>query len=239
MHSILSFSSLGLKKLKSNPDPAKFENYFQKIHGSGDRLLGLLNDLLDISKLEAGKMVLNYERADVSELLCESLSDLDSEARSKELDINLVPVEFDTKVECDKTRLIQVLINLLSNAIKFSPAGGRIDVTLEEASLTLGRRKEDSGALPAIDICIADQGPGVPEEELDVIFDEFTQSSKTNDGSGGTGLGLAISKSIVEAHRGNVWVENGRTGGAQFHVVLPVYSLMLLENNAISLHPIS
>lgn len=114
----------------------------------------------------------------------------------------------EDKLTCDKQRLTQVMINLLSNAIRCSSEGDNIKVNL--TSLPYHFR-----------ICVSDQGIGVPENECDLIFDKFVQSSKTKNHTGGTGLGLSICKEIVSAHQGIIWVENNASGGASFFIDLP------------------
>jgi len=117
-----------------------------------------------------------------------------------------------------------VIYNLLANAIKFSPEGGTITVELRGAELPGGRRLDDSGVQPAIALRFMDHGIGIPEGELESIFDHFVQSSATRTGAGGTGLGLAISRSIVAQHRGTIVANNNVGGGACFTVTLPVNS---------------
>ena len=123
-------------------------------------------------------------------------------------------------VRIDHLRMGQVIRNLLSNAIKFSPDGGTIEICIDEAVLP-GRRATDLGSLAAISLTVRDQGVGVPEEELEAIFDKFVQSSKTKSGAGGTGLGLSICREIVRAHRGTIQAYNNPQEGASLIVVLP------------------
>jgi signal transduction histidine kinase len=103
---------------------------------------------------------------------------------------------------------LQVLRNLLSNAVKFSPEGGRIDIELQQ----------EPGS---VKVSLRDQGIGIPEDELEAVFDKFIQSSKTKTGAGGTGLGLAICQEIVVGHRGRIWAENNPGGGARLNFVVP------------------
>jgi signal transduction histidine kinase len=111
---------------------------------------------------------------------------------------------------------------LLSNAIKFSPKGGTIRVELSYNVLPAGRRAQDRGSQPGLSISFIDQGIGIPEEELESIFDEFVQSSATKSGAGGTGLGLAICRAIVSQHRGTIAAHNNPGPGACFVVTLPL-----------------
>jgi signal transduction histidine kinase len=111
---------------------------------------------------------------------------------------------------------------LLSNAIKFSPVGGSIRIALACASLPAGRRAGDAGFQAALEISFIDQGVGIPEDELETIFDKFVQSTATKSGAGGTGLGLAICRGIVSQHRGTIVAHNNSGQGACFVVTLPL-----------------
>ena len=113
--------------------------------------------------------------------------------------------DFDPRATVDEARIGQVIRNLLSNAAKFSPEGGTISMALS--------RDGDSFRLS-----IRDEGPGIPDDELEAVFDKFVQSSKTKSGAGGTGLGLSICRQIVDAYNGRIWAENRPEGGAVFHV---------------------
>jgi signal transduction histidine kinase len=122
----------------------------------------------------------------------------------------------------DHKRLDQVWRNLLGNAIKFTPEQRSIHVEIAEGIIPAGRRAGDSGEIQALRITVADEGVGIPEAELDAIFDKFTQSSRTASGAGGTGLGLAICREIIHAHRGIIRAHNRPEGGAVFDVLLPL-----------------
>lgn len=112
-------------------------------------------------------------------------------------------------VECDNTKIFQVITNFLSNSIKFTPKGKKVKIFVSQESKNLS-------------VCIEDEGVGIPEDELETIFDKFAQSSKTKSGAGGTGLGLAICKEIIIAHKGKIWAENNSSGGARFILVIPI-----------------
>ena len=130
-----------------------------------------------------------------------------------------------TSIDChaffDKEKMMQVLLNLLSNATKFTPQGSLISISFAESTLNRGRRNTDDGTMHALSISVKDEGPGIPDEELELIFDKFVQSRKTRGTAGGTGLGLAISRKIVLAHGGNIKAQNHPLGGAVFAVTLP------------------
>jgi PAS domain S-box-containing protein len=220
MHAILSFANFGRDKA-GQAERDKLLHYFANIQKSGARLLTLLNDLLDLSKLEAGKMEMHLTPLDPAELLREAMGEAEALAKSRGIQIELkVPTE-TLKAQLDGPRMLQVIANLLSNAIKFSPQGGRIEVSLKAAELRAGRRGE--ATRPGIEISIRDEGIGIPEGELETVFDKFVQSSKTKTGAGGTGLGLAICREIVLAHHGLIFAANNPKPmhGACFHVAVP------------------
>lgn len=213
MHMILNFADMGMEKITSAPQE-KLLHYFTRIHESGDRLLLLLNDLLDLSKLEAGRMVLDFKEHDLHSIVETSLREFSGLVNKKSIILEVEPSEVDTSILCDNDKILQVLRNLLSNAIKFTPGGKRISISFAETLLPSGQRKTDTDSLAAISLIVKDEGIGIPEEELESVFDKFVQSSKTYTGAGGTGLGLAICKEIIEAHGGTIQAMNNPDGGA-------------------------
>ena len=208
LHGILSFAGFGIRR-GSTASPEKLRDYFAKIEQSGRVLLALLNDVLDLAKLEAGKMTFSFQSADLNVLLATVIDEFSSLTSERHLTIDYSAPPFDTLVIMDPVRVMQVLRNLLSNAVKFSPEHSRITIRLERTA----------GALI---VYVCDQGMGVPEGELDAIFEKFVQSSKTTSGAGGTGLGLAICREIVTAHQGSISATNRPGGGAQFAFELPL-----------------
>jgi len=222
MHAIVGFVELGSKRAKAASDP-KIAQYFQRIDESGQRLLGLIDQLLDLSKLDAGRMELHPAEFDARELISQLAGQLDSLLSPRKLSIDIDCQTDRLRISADPGRITQVFCNLLSNAIKFSPEGGCIRVDFSDAELPLGRRVEDAGTQPALAIRISDQGIGIPAGELESIFDKFVQSSATKTGAGGTGLGLAICRAIVVQHRGTIVAHNNQAGsGASFVVTLPL-----------------
>lgn len=221
MHAILSFARLGLDRLERGA-PEKLRGYFEHIHGSGQRLLSLINDLLDLSKLEAGRMELSFAPCDTGALIRDIATELAPLLDNKQLAFNVdAPAGVDPVIQADATRLGQVIRNLLSNAIKFTPEGRCITVLLADDVLPHGRRRSDHDHRPALRLTVADQGIGIPPEELETVFDKFVQSSKTRTGAGGTGLGLAICREIVTHHGGRIGACNLPEGGAAINVLLP------------------
>ncbi len=220
MHAILSFTRLAEKSLAAQANE-KAQHFLSQIGDSGNRLLLLLNDLLDISKLESGNTMYNFERYDIREIVDRVSRESESLLQEKQLQFDIVETQLDTNIEIDPQRMHQVFFNLLSNAIKFSPHGKRILVTMQPTVASLGRRATDSSPEDALRITFEDEGVGIPESEMQGIFNKFVQSSNTKTGAGGTGLGLAICKEIVEAHRGEIWAQNRTEEGTTFTIILP------------------
>jgi PAS domain S-box-containing protein len=206
LQSILGFSELG--KARSGGQP-KLGMMFGDIHAAGQRMLALVNDLLDVAKIESAVGTFHLERTDVRALVREVANELAPliQARQLRLDLQLSDAPLVAKV--DPLRFQQVLRNVMANAIRFSPLGAPLTV------------QGDIDPDTRIQLAVVDQGPGIPPAELDQIFEAFVQSSKTKDGSGGTGLGLAISRKILKAHGGEIRAENNDGGGSTFRIYLP------------------
>jgi len=221
MHAILSFSEMGDEKVGSAPDE-KLRIYFSRIKESGQRLLLLLNDLLDLSKLEAENMEFNQQENDLKAVVYTAKQEFDGLLDAKSLTLEIVGTEMDTRAWFDADKILQVVRNLLSNAIKFTPERKRITVSFHKAELPATDRHMSVGTVPAIALTVSDQGIGIPEEELEMVFNKFIQSSKTRTGAGGTGLGLAICKEIVMGHGGSIQASNNPGGGAMVTLIIPV-----------------
>lgn len=218
MLGILGFAELGINKLEK-VEKQKLLKYFDRIHTSGSRLLLLLNNLLDLSKLEAGEMQFDFEEALVNEVMNNVLIELDSLINNKQLTIITDSPNNDIMVEMDVSRMHQVFYNIINNAIKFSPEQG---VILIEISQTM--MQQDQHNINMAQIVIQDQGIGVPELEMGYIFEKFSQSSHTDTGAGGTGLGLSICKDICDYHNAKISVENliPPQKGAKFILEIPL-----------------
>lgn len=208
LHGILSYAGFGLKRAETVPIE-KLREYFEKIDLSGQRLLHLVNDLLDLSKLEAGQMVFEFENRSVATVVAGVVDEMASLLSECRIRVDLHQSATDLKAEIDTPRLMQVVRNVLNNAVKFSPANASIDVWLKAVD-------------DAFELRIQDHGPGIPDDELGAVFDKFIQSSKTKSGAGGTGLGLSICRQIVDGHHGKIWAENGPDHGAVFFVRIPL-----------------
>ncbi|MBU2510109.1 response regulator [bacterium] len=207
MHGILGFSKLGLQK-SDQVDRGKIKNYFSEITNSGERLLRLLNDLLDLTKLEAGKTDYAFSQYNIRDVVAIIASEFSALSSEKGITVEFIHPPGLNKILMDSVRISQVVRNLLSNAIKFSYPDSKItiDVKTQPEEMILS---------------VIDNGIGIPEDELDTIFDEFVQSSLTKDGSGGSGLGLSICKRIVSDHKGKIWAENNPEGGTIISFALP------------------
>jgi len=174
---------------------------------NSDRLIGLIKDLLDVSRLEKNRFGLQFGLVPVEDILLKSAQDVQPQAKCKEITI-VQDVEPLPRILGDEGRLIQVITNLLSNSIKFTPQGGTI---------TIAARENKS----EIKISITDTGIGIPPEKLSRIFDRFYQIDGSSSRKyGGMGLGLSICKSIIESHYGTIWAESNGLGST-FHVILP------------------
>ncbi|MDK2937926.1 MAG: hypothetical protein PWQ51_90 [Methanolobus sp.] len=184
-------------------------NYKQKRHvkhinNGGRHLLDLINDVLDLSKVEAGKMELNREVFSISDLLGDIRESISPMALKKNIDLEITNHIESQEISADKMKLKQILLNLLSNAIKFTPDNGKVSVTAI---------KEDS----EIKISVSDTGIGIPEDMHESIFSPFTQVDSSNKREyGGTGLGLALVKQFVEMHNGSIWLESNEGEGSTF-----------------------
>lgn len=176
-----------------------------------NRLLGLINDLLDLEKLEAGMMTIDLSPVYVQDVFEKAEASVNSLAATKEIKVRWSST--DLEIIADADRIVQVLVNLLSNSIKFSEQGKTIEL--------LAEKKENF-----VEISVQDHGRGIPPEKVATIFDRFTQVKK-EDGTkkgGGTGLGLAICKSIVESHKGEIGVESEKDKGSRFWFRIPGYA---------------
>ncbi len=196
---------------------------------SGHHLLALINDLLDLSKVEAGKLELRPEPFDLRTAVATTLEELRPQAEAKGLTLELHGAEALPPVTADPVRFKQILFNLLSNAVKFTPEGGRITITARVQGL--GVRSQGAipsphppGPLPCLEVSVTDTGIGIKAEDLARLFQPFTQLEPVYAKRfQGTGLGLALTKQLVELHGGEIWAESeGEGRGSTFTVRLPL-----------------
>ena len=180
--------------------------YVQDIHECGRHLLSLINDVLDLSKVEAGKLELEFGDFDLHSLMERSAVIIRERAANKSLDFCVVPPPENIVLEADERRIKQVIYNLLSNAVKFTPENGRV---------VLRAHRDGEEILFAVE----DTGPGVAQEFRERIFEEFFQTPGNQEG---TGLGLALSKRLVELHGGRIWQESQVIQGSRFCFTIPI-----------------
>jgi PAS domain S-box-containing protein len=209
LNAIIGFSDL-LREPSTGEVNEKQRRYLNHISHGGRRLLTLINDILNLSKIEAGRLDLRLEKL----LLPDDIEDVFTAVRTlaaakgQQLDTHVSP---GLELNADRSRFKQILENLLGNAVKFTPAGG---------SITVGAHAD--GTLLRLDV--RDTGIGIPPDEIETIFETFHQATATTKGiREGTGLGLAITKRLVELHRGRIWVESEVGQGSRFSVEMPLH----------------
>jgi signal transduction histidine kinase len=176
--------------------------------GNVERLGRLVDDILDLQRIESGRITMDKRPYDIADLIKESAETVHLVAEGE--GVTIVTSHCPGSVRADRQRMVQALVNLLGNAIKFSPRGGRIEFAAERTAGSVLFR-------------VRDQGRGIPKEKLETIFERFEQVDASDAREkGGTGLGLAICRSIVEQHGGRVWAESELGRGSTFCVQLPL-----------------
>lgn len=208
MHGIMSFAKVGLRKIEKS-DADKNRYYFNQIIESADELLPLINDLLDLSKIEAGCSSYEFKPHKIRDLLAVKADKFVVTFRERGLELD-VDIDLDDDLECvlDGNHLRQVITNLLGNAMKFTHPG---------TTVTVAAFRE--GEMVVLEV--RDRGDGVPADELEKIFETFTRSSTSGDYEG-TGLGLPIARGIARDHGGDIVAFNRLDGGAVFRLMLPI-----------------
>jgi len=208
LNAILGYAELMLDGLYGDL-PAKTKEVLDRVQKNGKHLLGLINDVLDLSKIEAGQLVLSLDEYCLKDMIQTVVSATESLASAKKLPLRVEVADNMPLGRGDARRIAQVLLNLVGNAIKFTDTGEvRIVARMANGMFS---------------VAVADTGPGIPAAEQARIFHEFHQVDSSNTKKkGGTGLGLAIAKRIVELHGGRIWVKSDPGNGATFHIELPV-----------------
>ena len=195
----------------AGPLTEKQIHYLTRVRANTQHLAGLINDLLDLSKIESGKIEVKTRRVSLGGLVHEVVEALRPVAAEKVIALETTIREPSILVWADRDKINQVLMNLIGNAIKFTPAQGRVTVSAS-------RNGHES-----VQVSVSDTGPGVPPDEKEKIFTKFYRIAEVNgENSKGTGLGLAISKALVELHGGKIWVESEEGHGSTFSFILPV-----------------
>jgi len=208
--SIIGFVSFILDG-KAGPINDKQRNSLARVQRQSKRLAALINDLLDISRIESGRIQMEQEPIPLLEIATQRIEEIRPQADEKSIQLNLTAPESVPKIVGDEARMGQVFTNLIGNAIKFTPNNGEVSVKL----------KVDGNLLH---VEVIDTGPGIPVEERQKVFDKFYQFSDIHTRQqGGSGLGLSITRSIVQAHGGTLWIDDGNRGkGSNFQFVLPL-----------------
>ena len=208
MNAIIGFSQVLREGLVGDVNEKQAE-YLEDILSSGNHLLALINDVLDLSKVEAGQVELQVAPFSLQDALERGVSMVREQATSEGVQVTLHRNGSLDVVSGDERRIRQVIFNLLSNAVKFTPEGGRVDVSAKRVDGDMR-------------VSVADSGPGIAAEDLERIFEEFQQTEAGARQTEGTGLGLALSKRFVEMHGGRIWCESELGKGSTFEFTLPV-----------------
>jgi len=210
LNAILGFSEIIAQECFGPAGSPRYKEYAGDIHSSGAHLLSLINDLLDVAKIEAGRMEIEPEELDVRKTFDTALKIIGTKARERHQEL---VIEIDLSAPtlyADERSLKQILINLVSNAVKFTPEGGRITVVASRARCG------------GFQVMVEDNGPGIPRDKIDKIFKPFSQVDNRYDRQGGgTGLGLALVRGLTDLHGGRAWIESEYGKGCRAYVVLP------------------
>ena len=214
MNAIIGFTTLAVSNIDNKE---KVRDYLGKILASSNHLLSLINDVLDMSRIESGKIHLDETEVNLSDVLHDLKTIVSGQIHAKQLELYMDAMDVtDEDVYCDKTRLNQVLLNLLSNAIKFTPAGGTVSVRLKQ----LTSKKRGCGQY---EIRVKDNGIGMSPEFVKKIFEPFERErTSTVSKTQGTGLGMAITKNIVDMMGGTIEIQTEQGKGTEFIVCVPL-----------------
>jgi signal transduction histidine kinase len=208
LQSINGYAELG-QHMARHDGHDRYASMFAGALRGGQRMVSLVKDLLDLSGIDASTMALTRGLEDLRALAQEVCAELAPQAQARDVRVEQAPSMPALPVDVDAGRLKQVVRNVLANAIRFAPAGSV--VVLDGA---------DCGN-QGVELTVRDHGPGIPPDELELVFDAFVQSSRTNDGSGSSGLGLTVSRRIMTAHGGKVTASNVADGGTELRLWLP------------------
>jgi signal transduction histidine kinase len=207
LNAIIGFSDVLHEQMAGKLNEQQLD-YVSDVLEAGRHLLSLINDILDLSKIEAGHMELELTDVSLADVLQSGLTMHSERATRGGITLGLAVAPDEITIQADERKVRQVVFNLLSNAIKFTPPDGRIDVSAQR-----------SGDL--VEVAVADSGAGIRAEDLDLIFEEFRQAPG-DAGREGTGLGLPLSRKFIELHGGSLWVESVAGAGSTFRFTLPV-----------------
>lgn len=221
VHCITNFAAMGISALqKGKPEP--LPEYLNDILSNGTRLDSLISDILDFSKIESGHMDFQLKPTAVRDIASRAVAFTRAPALAKQIQVQYDSSLTHDIVMADARRLEQVFVNLMSNAIRFSPHHGYLYWKFEQSSMRIPGTELD---VPAITIRLRDEGPGIPETELQSIFEPFVQSSQQPRKPGsGSGLGLTICRRLLQAFYGTITASNAAEGGAVFTIQLPLHT---------------
>ena len=223
LNAIIGFSEVLTEQMFGAVNPKQME-YLQDIHSSGQHLLSLINDVLDLSKIEAGKMELDLSCFDLGLLLEHSATLVRERAQRHGLALELEVGDGLTEWVADARKVKQVVVNLLSNAVKFTPNGGRVSVRARHMNGVDGRAGEWA------EVSVSDTGVGIAPEDRALVFEEFRQAgTDVLRKAEGTGLGLALVKRFVELHGGTVSLDSEPGQGSTFRFVLPQHEVRMMQ----------
>jgi len=209
LNAIIGFSEVLIEKMFGEMN-AKQEDYLKDIHSSGKHLLSLINDILDLSKIEAGRMELELSEFQVSSAVQNAMTLVRERAHTHGITLKAHVDPKLSEIRADERKFKQILLNLLSNAVKFTPDGGRVEVD--------ARKNGNS-----IEVSVKDSGVGIAKEDQEAVFEEFRQVGRdyTNKQEG-TGLGLTLTRRFVELHGGKIWLKSAPGKGSTFTFTLPL-----------------
>ncbi|MFN3395792.1 MAG: sensor histidine kinase [Thermodesulfovibrionales bacterium] len=217
LNAIIGFSE-ALSEGLYGPLNEKQKEYIKDIERSGIRLLNTINDIIDVSRIEAGAFVLESTEFSLKELICSSEAIFSEKAKKHNIEMTYSVEEGLDIIKGDQRKLKQVLVNLISNSIKFTPDGGKVNVLARRAFNTCGERDSEF-----IEIVVEDTGIGIDEKEIPKLFQAFQQlESPYQKRYEGTGLGLFLIKRLVEMMGGKIWVQSEKGKGSKFTFVIPL-----------------
>ena len=207
LNAIIGFSEVLLERMFGEVNE-KQDEYLRDILESGQHLLSLINDVLDLSKVEAGRMELEVEPFSLADALASGVTMLKERAVRHDISLELEVEPGLDLIEADERKVKQIVFNLLSNAVKFTPDGGQVKITARRVA-------------GAVEVAVRDTGVGLAPDDLEHLFDEFRQVGPAAARTEGTGLGLALTRRLVELHGGRIWVESKPGAGSTFTFTLP------------------
>jgi signal transduction histidine kinase len=220
LNAIIGFSEVLQERMFGDMNE-KQEEYINDIHGSGKHLLSLINDILDLSKVEAGRMELELGSFDLPSAIDNALTLIKERAGRHNIELSNTTDPGVSQIHADERKFKQILLNLLSNAVKFTPEGGRISVASRPAENEM------------IEVSVTDTGIGIAPEDCKAVFEEFRQvGTDYTKKAEGTGLGLALTKKFVELHGGKIWVTSEVGKGSTFAFTLPVTAVQVVIADA-------